>query len=146
MTLTVINKDILTATSGLICHQTNCIGATGGLAGAIFNKWPEAKNDYLHDVKTFKEGLLGTVSISVISDTLTLVNMFAQSGVSHKNKATQYSAFGACLYDLKAFYNNPTEIYFPYLIGCGLGGGDWNIVSEMIEEVFPNAIICKFQP
>ena len=29
-----------------------------------------------------------------------------------------------------------SKILIPKYIGCGLAGGDWNIVSEIIEEVF----------
>lgn len=28
------------------------------------------------------------------------------------------------------------EIAMPYKIGCGLGGGDWNIVKSIIEQKF----------
>ena len=29
-----------------------------------------------------------------------------------------------------------SKILIPKYIGCGLAGGDWNIVSEIIDEVF----------
>ena len=29
-------------------------------------------------------------------------------------------------------------VAFPWGIGCGLAGGDWNIVKPMIENVFEN--------
>ena len=29
-----------------------------------------------------------------------------------------------------------SSVGFPYKIGCGLGGGNWNIVSKIIEEEF----------
>ena len=32
-------------------------------------------------------------------------------------------------------YEDVLNIGFP-LIGCGVAGGDWNIVEEMIKEVF----------
>jgi O-acetyl-ADP-ribose deacetylase (regulator of RNase III) len=41
-----LNKNILEVTVGLICHQTNCFGAFGGLAGAIGAKWPIVKKEY----------------------------------------------------------------------------------------------------
>jgi hypothetical protein len=34
-------------------------------------------------------------------------------------------------------------VYIPYNMGCGLGGGDWEIVSGIIEETLPDAIIVK---
>lgn len=42
------------------------------------------------------------------------------------------------LFTLKYFSEiiNSLNIGFPYKIGCGLAGGDWNIVSKIIEETF----------
>jgi hypothetical protein len=41
------------------------------------------------------------------------------------------------------------NIGFPYLMGCGLGGGDWRIVERLIEVAFHNyegdIIIYKFK-
>ena len=33
------------------------------------------------------------------------------------------------------------SVSIPYNIGCGLAGGDWNIVSKMIEEIFGQSSI-----
>lgn len=30
-------------------------------------------------------------------------------------------------------------------MGCGFGGGIWEIVSQIIEETLPEAIIVKFE-
>ena len=30
------------------------------------------------------------------------------------------------------------QINMPYFIGCGLGGGDWNIIKVILEEEFKN--------
>jgi O-acetyl-ADP-ribose deacetylase (regulator of RNase III) len=35
--------------------------------------------------------------------------------------------------------NNEGIIGLP-LIGCGLGGGDWEVVSKIINEVFTNEV------
>ena len=34
------------------------------------------------------------------------------------------------------FKKETLTIGFPYKIGCGLAGGDWNIVYNIIEEEF----------
>lgn len=31
-------------------------------------------------------------------------------------------------------------VCIPYGIGCGLGGGDWRVVSKMLQEVSVSAI------
>jgi len=48
----------------------------------------------------------------------------------------------------KKLTGDPMVIGMPYKIGCGLGGGDWNVVETMIKELFENnddfrLIICK---
>jgi len=35
------------------------------------------------------------------------------------------------------------KVYVPYLMGCGLAGGDWGIYSEIIEFYIPDAIIVR---
>jgi hypothetical protein len=36
-------------------------------------------------------------------------------------------------------------IGFPYKIGCGLGGGDWAFVLELIEFIFRNYTVKIYQ-
>ena len=145
-----IKKDILTVEEGFIVHQTNCIGVAGGLAGAIFKKWPKAGQNYRNECDNDGKYWLGRCYTEQLTDKLTLVNLFGQYNTSHKGRATQYTAFGSALTQLKYIIEDIEEsdgvkinVYFPYLIGCGLGGGDWNIISQMIEELFPNAYICE---
>ena len=35
--------------------------------------------------------------------------------------------------------------YIPYKMGCSLAGGDWNIVSRLIKDYIPSAIIFKHE-
>ena len=43
---------------------------------------------------------------------------------------------------------NNKIIAIPYLMGCHRGGGDWNAVYKMIEEIFANSncevLICEY--
>jgi hypothetical protein len=36
--------------------------------------------------------------------------------------------------DLGTYFS--LDLHFPYMIGCGLAGGDWNVMSEKIERLF----------
>lgn len=136
-----IDGDITQISSGHIVHQTNCIGVYGGLAGYIFSKWPEAREEYIDDCSRHRENLLGSCTFFNITNNLTLINLFGQFDTSYTSRATKYSAFGSALMHLKRKLdsegNYNAKVYFPYLIGCGLGKGDWNIISTMIDEVFP---------
>ena len=49
---------------------------------------------------------------------------------------TDYNAFRSCCEELRTVALKHQIIGFPYKIGCGLAGGDWNIVESIINEVF----------
>lgn len=146
-----IEKNILSIDNGIIIQSCNCCGPMGGLAGAIKKKWPIVEEQYLDLLKTkLKEHnflFLGDVQlIEVEEDKIFVCNLFGQLNISASERQTEYCALYKGLEKTKqdyAFFFNTREIYFPYLWGCGLGGGDWNIVSEIIEYFYPDATICK---
>lgn len=35
-------------------------------------------------------------------------------------------------------------VYIPYKIGCGLAGGNWETVCQIIQKTVPDAIIVKY--
>jgi hypothetical protein len=35
------------------------------------------------------------------------------------------------------------QVAVPFGMGCGLGGGDWSIYSQIIERHLPDALIYK---
>jgi len=142
----IITKDILTVERGVIAHQCNNRGVMGaGLAKAIKKKWPEAFEAY-REMCRVCGAELGSVSYYHASPTLIIANIIAQNGYG-RNKQIVYTDYGALrqglyeVYETANKYNLP--LYLPYKIGCGLGGGNWDIVSRIIEDVAPEAIICK---
>ena len=166
-----INKDILTVDKGVIVHSVNCIGAVGGLAGAIGSKWPVNAGEYRSHVRSQKSPimLLGSVFEVNVAHNLFVANLFGQYNIGTSKQQTEYSAlirgFDKIAYTY--FAGNDTEtsddgvfginehpialkdIYIPYKIGCGLGGADWNLVEEIIEKSFMNSnknvYICKHE-
>jgi len=144
----IIKQDILSVTSGIIVQSINCIGGMGGLAGAIARKYPVVKETYLKvlDRVNIKHRFtfLGQVLYVDASDSLTFANVFGQWHTSGSERMTDYAAIAA---GLKTIAENNADakqpVYIPYLLGCGLGGGDWNLVSEMIDYYLPDAIIYQ---
>lgn len=137
-------RDITQVESGFLCHQVNCRKAMGaGLALQIKNKWPVVFEQYMKF-----EPKLGDIDIvSVVFGKLWVVNVYGQDRPGTLSRKTNYGAFGHALYELRrtlpSSWITIGSIYFPWGIGCGRGGGDWAVVSEIIEFYFPEAIICK---
>ena len=166
-----INKDILTVDKGVIVHSVNCIGAVGGLAGAIARKWPKNAEEYRSHVNRQKMPimLLGSVFDVNVAHNVIVANLFGQNKVGTNQRQTEYAALIAGFKRIASthFEGNDKEtvdfgrfgledvqivlddIYIPYKIGCGLGGADWNIVEEIINKIFDsshfNVYICKHE-
>lgn len=145
----VIEKDILTVEDGIICHQVNVFGVMGaGLALKIKYKWPNVFNKYKEYCQVAnKKTLLGSVLVVDINDNLSVANIFSQYDFGRNTGChTDYDELDQCLRTLvsiAAELNKP--IYLPYKLGCGLAGGDWDIVAYLIEKNAPEAIICKWE-
>lgn len=137
--------NILDIQEGLVCHQVNCQGKMGaGLAKGIRKKYPKVYKEYM---KQYNEGRLklGNIMVIPVSPRLSIINIASQDRYGRDRRYTDYKALRNCLKELKKFINkwDIKKVYFPYKMGCNLGGGDWNIVESMIEKHIPNAIIMK---
>ena len=137
----VEHSNLLEVKSGIICHQVNCIGAMGtGIALQIRNKWPEVFKDYKNECNLFSDEpkkLLGKVQDTLISDNLVVANCFGQIYPGRNGIMTNYSAWDEILdnlNDLSNFFS--LELHFPWMIGCGLAGGDWDTMLGKIQSKF----------
>jgi hypothetical protein len=125
-------------------HQTNQERRMGrGFALKVANQFPEA----LEALKK-SQGFLGEVSM-VKTDHGTIWNATAQS-LQGIGRRTNYEAFFRCfeLIENQASQLKPDfRLAVPYNIGCGYGGGSWNIVSAILFDLFDKStvrlIICK---
>lgn len=156
----LIYKDgnLLTSESvEVIGHQANCQNIFGaGIAKSIREMYPKA---YHADTMAYKDGkaVLGSFSFCHLDGQIKKVfNLYGQTLYGTRKRQTNYNA----LYDsLEGMKNHLIEcennfpipnVGFPYLMGCGLGGGDWRIVERLIEVAFHNydgdVIIYKFNP
>lgn len=165
--ITTINKDILTVDKGVIVHSVNCVGGVGGLAGAIARQWPKNALEYRLHVKRQKLPimLLGSVFEVNVAHNVIVANLFGQYNIGTGKQQTEYSALISGFKTIAdtVFYGNETysireenwhpfiekqyqetcntlqDIYIPYKIGCGLGGADWNLVTEILHKTFDNS-------
>lgn len=168
--ITTINKDILTVDKGVIVHSVNCIGAVGGLAGAIARKWPKNAEQYKEYVRHRKSSimLLGNVYEVNVAHNVIVANLFGQYGVGTGKQQTEYAALISGFKRIvdTVFYGDDKipdysnheyylsrltlkDIYIPYKIGCGLGGADWEKVQDILHQIFDNSdknvYICKHE-
>lgn len=148
----IVEGNILNSPDTFIAHQCNCTGKyVGGVAAAIFEKWPSA-NDNIRST----QGKFGTIKIHKVEKKKFVVNMFSQyhsGGLDElfgKDSAQDrmlrfYDALFIMHRTLKykterlIFKDLPLTISFPYLIGCGIAGGDWEAYFSMLEG-FSNVI------
>lgn len=135
-----VKGNLLDSNCDYICHQVNCQGVMGsGIARQIRERWPRVYESYRHFVEYHNiqgEGLLGKILISNISSPTRVINMFSQDTYGYDgNRYTSYDAFANCLREIDIHIANSRSIGFPKNIGCGLGGGNWNVISALIEEI-----------
>lgn len=136
-----IKGNLLDSDCDYICHQVNCQGVMGsGIAKQIRERWPVVYKEYRAYYDYCKKhglDMLGhNFDVTVDDfDSTRVVNMFAQTDFGHDGKVyTSYDAFRDCLVDLSKMVRGGT-IAFPKNIGCGLGGGNWKVISALIEEI-----------
>ena len=140
--ITYRKGNLLDVREGLLIHGCNAQGKMGsGLALAVKNKYPEAYAAYMQE---YELGLLelGTYSAAVVGRNLTVVNAVVQNyyGRVQHIRYVNYTAIGEIFEQLETIYDDSTEFHIPRL-GAGLGGGDWNVISEIIENTCPNKVI-----
>lgn len=144
----IIKKDITTIESGIIAHQVNCTNHIGsGVAKALIAKYPIIKTSYHEWCSDYRnEDLLGGVQLLSVSEKLYVVNCFSQRDKGYDNKLyTNYEAVENCFKTL--YIMNRTaygaQIYIPFNYGCGLGNGNWETITEIIDKVCPGVIACQ---
>ncbi len=135
--MNVVKGNLLEVTHGVLAHQVNCVGVMGaGVARQVADKYPVVYAEYkrLCRERSANE-LLGTVQIVQVNN-LRIANVFGQRGYGRGQRHTNYVALRLALTRLAETMMPGERISFPYGIGCGLAGGDWDVVSQIIEDVF----------
>jgi O-acetyl-ADP-ribose deacetylase (regulator of RNase III) len=147
-----------------ILHIGNNRGVMGsGVAKAIINKYPQVKEDYLKFCKyTTLENRLGKIIVSDVSDSIenpysictNIYTIIGQDGFGYDGK--KYINYQSTKEGLTKAFNKiillsltspgllVAEVAMPK-IGAGLGGGDWGIISKIIETTAAR-LNSKFTP
>lgn len=132
MTIEYVKGDLLSVTEGIIIHGCNTKGVMGaGVAKQIKDKYPMCFDIYSHSTK-----LLGSISWYRHHTSLYVGNAITQEYYSTEKRQVNYVAIAKVFDQVCQYGNTDLAIHFPK-IGAGLGGGDWNIIEELINDSDP---------
>jgi O-acetyl-ADP-ribose deacetylase (regulator of RNase III) len=135
----------------IICHQANTKGVMGaGIALQIKRIYPEVYQKYKLYCDQYGSDLLGKTLYVNCNDGKIVANLFGQDGFGRGFCQTDYTALDMALSKLANTANlTQKSVGLPYKMGCGLAGGDWKIVNEIIEKYFGNSkvncYICSLE-
>jgi len=115
----------------VIVHGCNCFNTmSAGIAKQITKAWPFT---YEADKMTPKgsKKKLGDYSYVIMED-LTIINAYTQFYYGRRGKNVDYEAIRSVFRKLKKDFSGKS--FGIPKIGAGLAGGDWDIISKIINE------------
>jgi hypothetical protein len=122
---------------GFLLHQCNCVTTKSrGLASKIFAKFPYAN--------FYNKGIVRIPgNIYITGNVIGLLAQYHPGNTTLiETPEMRIQWFIQCLQNIQAYFSTyyyPNVILnFPYLIGCGLAGGDWGIYHQILIN-FSNA-------
>lgn len=124
-----------------IGHCANCFCTMrSGVAWQITNIYPIARTVDLETTMGDKDKL-GTYTVAEVVDQR-IFNIYGQYRFGYTGE--QFVDYEALRKGLEGVRNymiimNVSSIGFPYKMGCDRAGGKWEVVEQMINEVFANA-------
>lgn len=139
--------DILKGDEDIVCHQVNCKGVMGaGLALQIRNKYPRMYQRYKALTQKHSPDYLLGLSFIYKTKDKQIANLFGQNDYGRNNRKTDYQALESALIMTRDYaIKNKLSVAIPYRIGCGLAGGNWQIVKQMIENIFSDYPISIYK-
>ena len=145
-----LKGDILDAPHGIIGHQVNCQMVMGaGLAKQIRTKYPIVFQEYKEVMgKVHSKRRLGKCQMVQVNQNLYVANLFGQFHFAPRGQRhTDYVALGMALRALQRWrlrVRPELPIFLPQGLGCGLAGGEWNVVLGSIRDAIPDANIVRY--
>ncbi len=133
----------------ILGHSTNALGIMGGgVALSIRKQFPDVYAKYVEYCKTIanketnnqKFGrVLGSAQILVTDSNpnLYIANLFGQLDIGTHKRQTNYEWLYQAITELFFMLQGKENfvIAFPYKLGCGLGGGNWEVVEAMLKAL-----------
>lgn len=122
----------------VIIHQCNCFHNFGaGIALQIMRQFPKA----FESDKSSKYGdynKMGSFSYALVNGNKNhkfyIINGYSQFGCGVNKIRTEYNHVRSVFKRVKEIYGGAEQKFGYPLYGAGLAGGDWNIISKIIDE------------
>jgi hypothetical protein len=153
--ITQVLGNLITYPLDAFIHQANCFCTmNSGVAKSVRETYPEV---YAADCKTARgdKSKMGTFSFAKTHDGKLGFNLYSQYDFGYDGKCrTDYVAMECGLVGIRDYLLKSrgvflTKVGIPCKMGCSRGGGSWQEVSQIIEEVFSklarmDIVICEF--
>ena len=131
----------------IICHIVNDENQWGaGFVLALSKRWKAPEEDYrfLFDTPSVSPELKALGSVRMIpveyeyDNTIAVANIIGQSGVNYpwrRDAPIRYDAVRTALTEVNQYaVGLESTLHMPRM-GCGLGGGKWEEIEKIINEV-----------
>lgn len=147
----VLHGNLLTlaaaGTFDVIIHGCNCFNTMGaGIAKSIQQQFPAAlaADEATEKGSRTKLGDYSKATVDCAGHSLTIVNAYTQYHWMGKRKLADYDAIRNVFAKVKQDFSGK-KIGYP-LLGAGLAGGDWEVISKIINEELEgeNHTLVKF--
>lgn len=145
----------------IFAHGVNCMGGFGsGLAAQIAKTMPEVRTKYLqkHEFEGWGLGQTQLVTQNIVDPKSNVapalrrvLNCATQKSYGRKPLSMphgmycNYGAIHEAMYEYHGMCRDANWIPGLPLIGCGLAGGDWNVVEKIIENIFDDMTVIVYK-
>lgn len=135
----IVRGDIFDAKEKYICHQTNCVtNKAAHLAHDMFKKFPYAdiytnrlSPDTPGNIFIKGNGTSERYVINMLGQYYPGISKYPNSNIDGIKAREKY--FHQCLLRI-AKISNIESIAFPFRVGCGIAGGNWDHYLVIIEN------------
>lgn len=135
----VVGDLLANVNRGIIVHGCNAQGVMGGgFALQVKNRYPKAYRAYVDMLGKHKasgcDDCLGSISMVRVDQELYIANAITQEFYGTDRRHVNYEAIAHAFELLKRHCSTLNlPIHYP-MIGAGLAGGNWTIISTIIDE------------
>ena len=145
MSFKIVDGDLLKSNAKFIVHQINCVSNnSAGLAYYLFDKYPWA-NVYKEREQNKTFHIPGQIYVRGDKDNRLVINAAGQflpgkpssvliNGINvEETQEMRQAYFLECMSRIMGI-SDLESIAFPYKIGCGIAGGNWDFYHKVIKS------------